>query len=370
MPNVFPILYSLTARGQTQTWQIEVKGHRFRTHEGLDGGVLTTSAWTVCKAKNVGRANATTASKQATKEAAARHKRKLDSGYHETEGAISQSRFFEPMLAKDWDDHGADMPLPAFSSPKLDGLRAIGCPDGLFSRNGKLIVSAPHVCAALAPLFAADADLIFDGEIYADKLSHDFNRIISLAKKTKPTADDLAASAQLLEYHIFDVVDGARPELTFAERFAILRSLDLKLPLVLVQQMVIDNDAGRDTLYQMYLDAGYEGQMIRANTPYENKRTKNLLKRKPMVDAEFILIDILCGRGGAAHHAAKAVLKTDAGDVFEAGIVGDNAYARDLLKHKDRYIGTMCTVTYQNMTPPPNPVPRFGKLKELDRLDA
>lgn len=368
--NSFPILYSLTSLGQTQTWQVETSGHRYRTTEGLLGGILTTSAWTECSAKNIGRANATSATEQATKEAAARHKKKIESGYHETEGAISDSRFFEPMLAKSCDDYRADMPWPAFSSPKLDGLRAIGRSDGLFSRNGKPIVSVPHVRAALAPLFAANPDLIFDGEVYAGKLSHDFNRIISLAKKTKPTADDLAESVEVLEYHVFDVIDRSRPELTFAERLAILRSLDLKSPIVLVQQMVIDNDAGLDTLYQMYLDAGYEGQMIRANTPYENKRTKSLLKRKPMESAEFLLIDLLPGRGGAAHRAAKAVLKTGAGDEFEAGIIGDHVYASAIFKIKDRYIGKMATVVYQNMTPGAHPVPRFGKLKELNRTDV
>lgn len=365
---VFPLLYSRTVRGQVQTWQIEVKGHRYRTTEGLDGGALTTSAWTAAKPKNVGRANQTSASEQAILEAKSRYQKKIDKGYS-TDRAAIDSGPFKPMLAKDWTDYGADMPMPVFSSPKMDGVRCIATQHGLFSRNGNAIVSVPHIDAALIPLFEAHSDLILDGELYASKLKHDFNQIISLAKKTKPTAEDLALSAATLEYHVFDLIDRLRPELPFSERFIMLRALDLIHPIVLVPQLIIDSQNGLDTTYDLYLNAGYEGQMVRANTPYENHRTKNLLKRKTMIDAEYLLVDLLPGRGGAAHHAAKAVLKTEAGDLFEAGIIGSHEYAAQILKDKAQYLGKMATVVYQNLTPPPNPVPRFGKLKELDRTD-
>ena len=78
-----PILYSLTSKGQVQTWQIEVKDARFRTHEGIESGVITVSDWTTCKGKNLGRANETSGPEQADKEAKSRHQKKLDSGYYE-----------------------------------------------------------------------------------------------------------------------------------------------------------------------------------------------------------------------------------------------------------------------------------------------
>lgn len=366
----FPILYSLTTRNQTQTWQIETKGPRFRTTEGLDGGILTTSKWTLCRGKNKGRSNETTATEQAEREAKSRHQRKIDSGYHETKGAISQSRFFEPMLAKSYDDYPIEI-WPVYSQPKLDGCRCIISQDGMFSRNGKPIVSASHIFETIKHVFETQPNMIFDGELYNHSLKDDFNQVISLAKKTVPTADDLAASAATLEYWIYDLHDGTRPELIFAERSSLLAYiLPSRAPIVIVPTCRCETLHDLDTLYDQYLIDGYEGQMVRANTSYENKRTKNLLKRKTFQDGEFILVDLEAGRGNAAKHAARAILKTADGVTFEAGIIGSHPYCAAILRDKSQFVGKMATVVYQNMTPGDKPVPRFGKLKQLDRTDV
>ena len=48
-----------------------------------------------------------------------------------------------------------------------------------------------------------------------------------------------------------------------------------------------------DDYYGKYLDDGFEGQMVRVtDSPYQNKRSKNLLKRKEFIDEEFEVIDI------------------------------------------------------------------------------
>ncbi len=365
---VFPLLYSRTVRGQTQMWQIVVSGHRFRTIEGIVDGVLTVSEWTTCQAKNVGRANATSASEQAAKEAAARHQRKIGKGYSEDKMAIDLP-MFKPMLAKSFDEYADDLVYPVYSQPKLDGIRCIATVEGLFTRNGKPIVAAPHVIKALAPFFAQYRHRLLDGELYNHELKHDFNRLVSLVKKTKPTEQDLEESARDIQYWVYDM---------YGEYEFGLRDTELVIALGDLNNPVIRHLRGsetpdRETLdkaYEWYLREGYEGQIVRANTPYENKRTKNLLKRKEMTSDEFELLDLQAGRGGAANHAARAILKTRQGDQFEAGIIGDHAYAAAILKDKARYIGKMATVIYQNMTPGDHPVPRFGKLKELDRLDA
>ena len=42
---------------------------------------------------------------------------------------------------------------PIYSQPKLDGIRCIVKKDGMWSRNGKKIISAPHIHESLKPLF-------------------------------------------------------------------------------------------------------------------------------------------------------------------------------------------------------------------------
>ena len=47
--------------------------------------------------------------------------------------------------------------------------------------------------------------MIVDGELYIHSNNNDFNTICSLVKKTKPTEEDLAESARLIEYWVYDV---------------------------------------------------------------------------------------------------------------------------------------------------------------------
>jgi hypothetical protein len=66
-----------------------------------------------------------------------------------------------------------------------------------------------------------------------------------------------------------------------------------------------------DTWYEQWLEKGYEGQIIRIDGPYEQKRTKLLLKRKEFVDSEFVVLDILEGVGNASGGAKVAWLQLD-----------------------------------------------------------
>ena len=47
-----------------------------------------------------------------------------------------------------------------------------------------------HIELALIPFFKQNPDVILDGELYNHKLKNDFEKIISLVRKQKPTADD------------------------------------------------------------------------------------------------------------------------------------------------------------------------------------
>lgn len=363
---ISPVLYSLTSNGLTQSWSIETKGNLFRTHEGIVGGVITTSEWTICSGKNLGRANETTPAIQADREAAAKYKKKLESGYHESVGDIAQTKFFEPMLAKKWQDYRDEIEWPVYSQPKLDGVRCVISKDGMFSRNGKAIPSAPHIWEAVKHLFAATPALVLDGELYTHRLKHDFNRIISLAKKTKPTPEELAESAAVLEYWVYDCFSGSK--VPFSIRLSQLGNTvrdRIRVDCVkLVDTSLVDNSDKLDELYGDYMGDGYEGQMVRADAPYDNKRSKSLLKRKEMQDNEFELIDLEEGRGNLTGIAARAVLKTKEGIQFEAGMIGSHEYCADLLRRKVEVIGQMATVVYQNLTPDKG-VPRFGKLKSI-----
>jgi len=129
---MLPVLYSLTSLGQTQTWSIEFSGGKFRTTEGIKGGAMTVSEWTVCEGKNLGKANETSPEVQAEKEARAKWKKKTESGYWENEADIHKAKFFEPMLAHKWVDYSWRYHV---RSPNADVQQVRHCP--MLGHRGK-----------------------------------------------------------------------------------------------------------------------------------------------------------------------------------------------------------------------------------------
>jgi len=198
-------LYKRATNGKIVEHTIEVENNCFRTISGYTDGIKTTSEWTCCSGKNIGKKNETTPNEQAMAEAKAMWTKRVELGNFENINDIDNEVYFSPMLAHKWEDRKDKVKYPVFSQPKLDGIRCIVRADGMWSRNGKRIISAPHIFESMKHLFDKNPDLIFDGELYADKFANDFNAICSLVKKTKPTANDLKKSAESIQYHIYDL---------------------------------------------------------------------------------------------------------------------------------------------------------------------
>jgi DNA ligase-1 len=362
-------LYKKTATGAVQVWWQEQQGHRYRTHSGQVGGQIVTSAWTEAQAKNVGRSNETTPIQQASLEVDSNYTKKTKEGYLPSIGEAEASTKFKPMLAKNYDDYHDKVWVAHCSGsyvlvqPKLDGIRCIATSSGLFSRLGNPIVATPHIMEALRPVFRSRPGLIIDGELYNHDLREDFNAIVSLTKKTKLTDLDIRNSEEMIEYHIFDVAGSAGEESTHA-RIQSAHEVANLTGMVAVSTAVVHDRDELDAYYASYLDAGYEGQMIRISGPYEQKRSSLLLKRKEFVDSEFVVVDIEEGVGNAAGGAKIAHLRLDTNPdvIFKADITGTVAERKDILRRRAEYIGGQATVKYFAQRTPDG-IPRFGKVK-------
>lgn len=345
----YDTLYHIDENNNIRVWWMERENDKYRTVSGIEGGQLVTSEWKLAKPKNVGKVNATTGSEQAEAEVKSQYTKKLDRKYHADKSSIdSGSKIIELMLAdkykgwnKSWDY--------VYAQPKLDGMRCIATKDGLFSRQGKPIVSAPHISKTLKPVFEQFPDMIIDGELYNHSLKDNFNELLSIARQSKPTAEDLVKSADVIQYHIYDVVK----QLKFLHRNIICLNIaecNKNKCIVAVSTFRIDNEELLDEAYQHMLKEGYEGQMIRINDyAYEHKRSKSLLKRKEFIDEEFEVIEILEGQGNWAGYAKSVNCKTKNGVVFNAGIKGNQEYTKALLNLTPK--PKTVTVRYQNMTP-------------------
>ena len=210
-------IYKRDFQGRLRVWYAEVSpdGTQYRTVSGLYDGARTTSEWTQCRA-NAQRA---TAQAQCEFEVDALYRHRLARTYHQTiEATEGGAHFFEPMLAHPLDRKRMGEPH-IYIQPKLDGARCIATADGLFTRQGKEFLSAPHISRALKPYFELHPDAILDGELYGDKMAVDFQRIMSLARKTKNITDaDLRESERLLQLHLYDMP--SRGHDTYAARYA------------------------------------------------------------------------------------------------------------------------------------------------------
>ena len=344
-----PKLFKKREAGGLQEWSIEVEAGKYRTTSGAVGGKMVVSEWTEAVVKNAGRANATSVEDQALSEAQSKWTKKHDSGYREDPAELDSVDLFKPMLAEKVIDYPVTQ-FPVYVQPKLDGARCAGRPNGLWSRKGKPWITTPHIEKEVVKLLAEFPNLVLDGELYNHEFHDDFNRIISIIKKGKPTAEDFAESEKYAQYHVYDCQFTDLPDLTFKQRQdklrAILEAQGMEY-IVLVDTKLVSSEEEMDAFHAACMEAGYEGSMIRTDTAYENKRTKALLKRKEFIDAEFELEDVEEGKGNAAGMAYRVVLK----GVGNAGMRGNAAFRKDLLINKAKYIGKQVTVRYQNMTP-------------------
>lgn len=352
-------LYSRSVKGKINEFVIEIEGDKYRTITGFTDGIKTTSQWTVCKAKSY-----CTANEQAIKGATAIHRKKKETGSFEDIKDIDNKIHFEPMLAHKWEDQKDKIKFPVFSQPKLDGIRCIVKKDGMWTRNGKKIISAPHIFEAMESLFKENPDLIFDGELYADKFANDFNAICSLVKKTKPTAEDLNASVEAIQYHIYDLPSHKG---TFTDRAFALADMSLPQCCVLVETNQADNLNDVNGFYEDYMSAGYEGQMIRLDSKYENKRSKSLLKHKSFIDEEYTILDVLEGVGNKTGMVGSFLFMNKDGKTFNSSPKFNWEECTKMWSDRKNLIGKTATVKYFNLTP--DGIPRFPYVIKIARED-
>lgn len=352
-------LFKRTSSKAIQKWHIEQNESQYRVHTGQIDGKITISEWKHAVGKNQGKKNETTDTTQADFEIAAQYTKKLNQGrYHESIESIDETKYFAPMLAHGYEKY---TPTPVMyagrivlSSTKLDGVRCVADKNGLWTRQGKPLVSVPHIWEALKPIFAVYPEIILDGELYNHDLRDRLNRISGLCRKKKLTPEEYKETEQI-QYHIYDCDMG--DEESFVNRFyalqidTMIRSTFDNEYLYLVETTVVEDQAHLDELNASYLGDGYEGQIIRIDgQPYQNKRSKYLLKRKEFTDQEFTIVRIVEGLGNRSGMAGSIEYLTDDGIEFSSGIAGGFEFYKMLWENQDKYIGGQGNVRFFNWT--------------------
>jgi len=366
MKNIITLdaLYKRDTKGKLRIWEVEygetdIAGSELhsnagtRTVSGLVDGQKVTSGWNMSLPKNVGKVNETTSLTQAKAEAFAMWDKKAEKEYFKDVKEVDTYDKFKPMLAHDYTKTKVPV-TQGWVQPKLDGIRCVVNKDGMWTRSGKAINSCPHIWESLQGFMEQNPHYILDGELYNHELKADFNKIISLVRKTKSTPADIEEAKSLVEYHVYDMFDKSAPDMNFINR--VKQAYWAKNEFVkIVTTDYCDTQEELDELYSEYMLNGYEGQMVRQDGTYENKRSKNLLKRKEFITEEYEVVSVEVGQGNWDGYAKRFVLKLPNGNQFGSGVRGNQAQLKELWEAEVK--PTWATLRYFEMTP--DGVPRF-----------
>ena len=352
-------LYKRDSKGKIRILTIEI-GYNdawqagTRSIAGIKDGNLVTSGWKESSPKNVGKSNATTALTQAEAEAKANWDKKLEKEYFLQIEDVDSYERFKPMLASDYTKrHQSE----GHSQPKLDGIRCLADKNGLWTRQGKPINSCPHIWESVRSIVENSPDIVLDGELYNHDLKEDFNKITSLVRKSKSTPEDILEAEKMVEYHVYDMFSSVTPNLLFTQRTHVLEAIISKegASVHLVPTTYCSDQESLDSMYAEYTTDGYEGQMVRNDTPYENKRSNGLLKRKEFITEEFRVASMLEGQGNWAGHVKKFALIMPSGENCGAGVRGKQDKLKELWESGNT--PSWATLRYFGLTP--DGVPRF-----------
>ena len=261
----------------------------------------------------------------------------------------------QPMLAYKVGKKEVDWSEKVFMQPKLDGVRCVISKDGAYSRTGKEWLNIHHITANLEPFFEKYPDVVLDGELYNHELKDDFEKIISLVRKTKPQEGDRVESAGYVQFHCYDYIPG--PALRRAKFSSRIVWLETELPVSYCVKFVNTYEVNKyEEALNLHTDGflanGYEGSILRLDRPYECKRSYNLQKFKDFHDTEATIIGYEAGKGKFTGLIGKFIMQDDAGVEFGCPIGKGYNFddRREILNNVHDYIGQRATFTYFERT--------------------
>ena len=268
----------------------------------------------------------------------------------------------KPMLAYPVSAKPIDYNKPVFMQPKLDGVRCLiqyekTGPNFMdkgkvvaYSRNDKEWKNINHILEELKPFFHKHPNVVLDGELYNHDFRDDFEQIISMVRKTKPTDEARVKSHDNVQFHCYDIVN---KKMKFSTRDKwIADNLQESYCIVTVPTVQMTSEAGARLTHAVNLKAGYEGSIVRLDTPYQCKRSHSLRKFKDFSDAEANIVGYEEGKGKRTGTLGKFIMQDDDGNQFGCPPGKGHNYKdlANMLADIHKYMGQRATFTYFERT--------------------
>jgi len=246
-----------------------------------------------------------------------------------------------------------DYSKPTFIQPKLDGVRCtIQYDRGIvtaWSRTGKEWKNIEHIKSNVYRFFDKYPNVILDGELYNHDFKDDFEQIISMVRKTKPTPEARVKSAENVQFHCYDIID---EELPFNQRIEFVTESLMLLgnSVETVDTVMVFNEDEAQSIHRSNLKKGYEGSIVRTNDTYQCKRSHNLRKFKDFQDAEATIVDWVEGKGKRRGTIGKFVAVDDQGNEFGMPVMDKFEYLQNNFEEMQTWMGKRATFTYFERT--------------------
>jgi len=267
----------------------------------------------------------------------------------------------KPMLAYPVSDKPIDYDKPTFIQPKLDGVRCLIQAEQIdhfsrpikyvvkaYSRTGKEWKNIDHILEELKPFFDKHPNVILDGELYNHDLRDNFEKIISLVRKTKPTDQDRQEASELTQFHCYDIIDETK---TFEERDKFIeQNVPRNHCITHVLTTLVESEKFAKHCHEVNLKAGYEGSIVRTNDTYQCKRSHNLRKFKDFHDAEATLTGWVEGKGKRIGTIGKFTAIDDEGNEFGMPVMDKFEWLQNNFDFMKTWVGQRATFTYFERT--------------------
>ncbi len=379
---LFPTLYKLSKTKKINIWEIHVISINeliyLKINRGQENGKMVVTKKEVKKGKGK-----KTKQEQAIFEATSKWNNKIkQNGYLQNKEEAKICLIIKPMLAckfdfKDFEQKTKStkkstkttITFPCFIQPKLDGLRCI-----CYLQDDKVILQSrqmihyqflDHIRTEIYIILKKlPNNFYFDGELYTNDLP--FERIAGLCRLKKELKPIDFNDMLQIKYHIYDCFQTDNLQLSYEERFNIIRkyigsSCDC---LQMVQTIEINGIDEIKPKHDLFIKQGFEGLMLRnKNSRYElDKRSKHLQKYKEFIEEEFDIIGFEEG-SGLFKDTVIWICKTKDNKQFKATPKGTMEYRKQLLLNVKKYIGKQVTVIFQEYTK--DGIPRFPIAKAI-----
>ena len=264
----------------------------------------------------------------------------------------------KPMLAYPVNDKPVDYDNKISMQPKLDGVRCVIQYERrvqpredvvvAYSRTGKEWKNIDHILFNLKGFFHFNPNVILDGELYNHDFKDNFEKIISMVRKTKPTDEARAESAENVQFHCYDIIDETK---TFEDRNKfIIQNVPRNHCVNHVKTQAVATESLAKVIHQQNLDNGYEGSILRTNDTYACKRSHNLRKFKDFHDTEATITGWVEGKGKRKGTIGKFLAVDSDGNEFGMPVMDKFKYLQDNFKLMQGYVGKTATFTYFERT--------------------